>query len=149
MKETIRNLWARTKISLWPGEYLLVSLPHQSLIDSMSVVSSAPGYFSAIVVERDEVSLTVEKDLWKARAGAVRFHAAEGPFRVVTLELNLDLQTVGYLAPAAIRLAEAGISIIPQCAFLKDHLLVRASDAERTRMILEDLARECQAGAEK
>ena len=50
------------------------------------------------------------------------------------VELALALDVVGYLAPAAARLAQAGISMVPQCAFQKDHLLVpasRAADAVR------------------
>ena len=71
MNATIRNLWARTRILLWPEGYILVSLPHESLIEALAIVSSAAGHFSAVVVERDEVSLTVEEELWKTRAGTI------------------------------------------------------------------------------
>jgi len=144
MNETIKSLWARTRIEPWPGDYMLVSLPHESLIEALSMVSSAAGHFSAVVVERDEVSLTVEEGLWKARASAVPHHSADGPYRAVTLRLNVDLGVSGYFAPAADRLADAGISIVPQCAFMKDHVLIRAEDADRAVGIMEDLVRECQ-----
>ena len=145
MNATIRSLWARTRILLWPESYILVSLPHESLIDVLSVVSSAAGYFSAVVVERDEVSLTVEDELWKSRAGTILHHETDGPYRAITLQLNVDLGVSGYLSPAAERLADAGISIVPQCAFLKDHVLIRATDADRAVEIMENLARECAA----
>jgi len=51
---------------------------------------------------------------------------------------------VGYLAPAAARLATAGIPIIPQCAFRTDHLLVRESDLDAAVRILGDLIAACQ-----
>ena len=147
MNATIRSLWARTKILLWPESYILVSLPHESLVEALSTVSSAEGYFSAVVVERDEVSLTVEDELWKTRAGTIPHHSVDGPYRVITLQLNMDLGVSGYFAPAAERLAGACISIVPQCAFLKDHVLVRATDAERAMKIMENLVRECAASA--
>jgi hypothetical protein len=122
---------------------MLVSLLHESLNEALSMVSSAGGSFSAIVVEKDEVSLTVKEELWKARAGAFPHHSADGPYRAVSLCVNVDLGVSGYFAPAAERLADAGISIVPQCAYLKDHVLIRAADAERAVEIMEDLAREC------
>jgi len=144
MNQIIQTLWSRTEIVLWPENYLLVSLPHESLIEALSMVSAAAGHFSAIVVEKDEVSLTMEEELWKTRAAAVPHHSADGPFRAVTLQVNVDLGVSGYFAPAAERLADAGISIVPQCAYLKDHVLIRAADADRAVEIMENLVRECQ-----
>jgi hypothetical protein len=143
MNATIQSLWARTKILPWPESYMLVSLPREALIEALSLVSSAAGHFSAVVVERDEVSLTVEEELWKTRAGTIAHHAMDGPYRAITLQLNVDLGVSGYFAPAAERLANAGISIVPQCAYLKDHVLVRATDADRAVEIMEHLVREC------
>jgi hypothetical protein len=143
MNETIRLLWSRTSLHLWPENYMLVSLPHESLIEALSMVSSSAGYFSAIVVEKDEVSLTVKEELWKARAAIVPHHSADGPFKAITLQVNVDLGVSGYFAPAADRLADAGISMVPQCAYLKDHVLIRAADADRAVKIMENLAREC------
>ena len=67
MNQIIQTLWSRTEIVLWPENYLLVSLPHESLIEALSMVSAAAGHFSAIVVEKDEVSLTMEEELWKSQ----------------------------------------------------------------------------------
>jgi hypothetical protein len=144
MDAGIKKLWAGTEIRLWPETYVLVSLPHKSLAGALTAISSAAGHFSAVVVEKDEVSLTVEEGCWGRNAAAVPFSKADGPYRVVTLQLNVDLGVTGYLAPAAVRLAEAGISIVLQCAFLKDHLLIRAADAERAVNVLGQLARECR-----
>jgi hypothetical protein len=145
MNGTIRLLWSRTRLLLWPENYMLVSLLHQSLGEALSMVSSSAGCFSAIVVEKDEVSLTVKEELWKARAGAFPYHSADGPYRAISLCLNVDLGVSGYFAPAAERLADAGISIVPQCAYLKDHVLIRTADADRAVAIMEQLARECAA----
>jgi hypothetical protein len=122
---------------------MLVSLPLESLAQAAAVVSGAAGRFAALVVERDEASLTVEQTLWEGCSTFLRHRAVAGPFRAITLDVNADLGTSGYFAPAAERLAEAGIPIIPQGAYLKDHVLVRAADADRAVEILEKLVREC------
>jgi hypothetical protein len=50
----------------------------------------------------------------------------------------------GYFAPAAARLAEAGISIVPQCAYLKDHVLIQDEKISHAIEILEGLIAECK-----
>lgn len=145
MNASVRSLWARTTIRLWPERYVLVSLPPDSLARALACVASTAATFSAVVVERDEVSLTVEETAWNAHAETVRHHVVDGPYRAITLQVDVDPGVSGYFAPAAERLADAGIAIVPQCAYLKDHLLTRAADAERAVEIMERLARECVA----
>jgi hypothetical protein len=63
---------------------------------------------------------------------------------VVTFDLDLDLDVCGYLAPAAGALAAAGVPIVPQCAFLKDHLLVPEAQLEAAVHALEGLSAEAR-----
>ncbi len=142
MNERARELWAETRIVVWPERYMLVSLPHDALAAAASLVANEAGRFAALVVEADEVSATVAEDAWSAASSAIHARAVAGPYRAITLDLAIDLGVCGYLLPAAERLADAGISIVPQCAYLKDHLLVRAEDADRAVAILEALVRE-------
>lgn len=137
-----RAVWARTRLHVWPERYVLASLPKSALGDAAAVVGRASG-FVALVAERDEVSLTLIEDAWRQSALAGRATAEAGPYRVITLAVNIDLTVVGYLAPAAARLAEARISIVPQCAFLKDHLLVRQADLETAVRVLEAFIQDC------
>ena len=84
------------------------------------------------------IAIVNGKAVPKARAEALAQQVPQGrlsgPLVALTLDLDVDLGVCGYLLPAAERLAQAGISIVPQCAFKKDHLLVpqdRADEAER------------------
>lgn len=138
-----RELWARTRLRVWPETYRLVSLPPTALAQAAALVGTSSGTFAALVVERDEVSLTAPEHVFRASGLRGTARADEGPLRAVTFDLDLDLSVVGYLAPAAARLAEAGVSIVPQCAFLKDHLLVHALHLDRAVEVLEALIEEC------
>jgi hypothetical protein len=93
-------------------------------------VAASGAEFSCLVLERDEASLTVADTVWTASSLRSLPHRADGPFKVITFDLDLDLSVTGYLAPAAEALAAAGVPIVPQCAFLKDHLLVPAEQLE-------------------
>ena len=140
----VRALWARTGIRRWPGRLVLVSLPHSSLAEATRLIANAAEggrarSFAGLVVEEDEVSLTIEDATWSEAAGRIAHNAVAGPYAAITLELDVDLGVCGFLLPAARLLAEAGISIVPQCGYLKDHLVIRDADADRAVAILEGL----------
>lgn len=149
MNREIATLWSRTSLLLWPQEVVLASFA----VDALPAVAAAlasrpdprPRAFAALVVERDEVSLTIEQATWEASSVSKQVLAVAGPYRAITLDLPIDLGVSGYLLPAAERLATAGISIVPQCAFQKDHLLVPAADAAKAMNALATLVDEARA----
>jgi hypothetical protein len=90
--------------------------------------------------------LTLSEGAWQSSAVRARAKAEAGSYRVITFDIDIDLAVVGYLAPAAARLALARVSIVPQCAFLKDHLLVREADLATALGVLEAFIEECARG---
>ncbi len=141
----VRGLWARVRILRWPEPVRLLSFPPESTPEVLAALARIPVPFVALVRERDEVSVAVPA----AAEGALRTLgpvAAGGPMTALTLDLDVDLAVSGFLLPAAARLAAAGVSIVPVCAYRKDHLLVAAADADRAVAILEGLAAECATG---
>ncbi len=143
MNPSVRSLWARTRLHVWPEAYVLASLPRTSLAAAAALVARSTA-FAAVVCERDEVSLTLDREIWLQEALREEARSEDGPYRVITLDIDIDLEVVGYLAPAASLLAEAGISIVPQCAFLKDHLLIRDAHVVRAAGVLEGLIEDCR-----
>jgi hypothetical protein len=142
--ERARSLWARTKFHLWPQRYWLASFHPRSATDAARLLVSDPCPFGALVRDRDEVSLTIEEGLWKRSRLRRRARAESGPFKAITFDLALEMDLVGYLAPATARLAIAAVSVVPQCAFTTDHILVHAEDAGKALRVLEELRRDCR-----
>lgn len=145
MNQAIADLWSRTSLLVWPEELVLASLPVSALPALANTLSSHLSGFSAVVVERDEVSVTVADAAWSQIATVVDVHSVAGPFRAITFDLALDLDVCGYLLPAAERLAAAGISIVPQCAYQKDHVLVAATQLAEAVQVLEGLVADARA----
>jgi len=133
-----RKAWAGTKVVVSTGRYVLADLDPAGF-DPFDV-PKGPG-FSAVIREPDTVSVIAEESVWKSQERRAR--AVHGPLRLVTLEAELSPELAGYIAPAAARLAEAGIPIVPVCGATRDHLLVRDGDVARAAAILEDIVREC------
>jgi len=145
MNPAVAALWSRTALLLWPADVMLASFAVADLPVVIETVTSKPTGFSALVVERDEVSLTLDRTAFDELALSKRAVAVAGPYRAITLDLQIDLGVSGYLLPAAERLAAAGISIVPQCAFQKDHLLVRAADAAKAMAVLGRLVEDARS----
>lgn len=143
MNEDARRAWARARLHVWPERYVLATFAVGRLSEAAALVGSSRGGFVALVVERDEVSLTLSEEAWRSTSPSdVR---VAGPYRVLTIDVDLGLDLCGFLAPLATRLAEAGVPIVPQCAFRKDHVLVREEDLDRAVRVLEDWIRSCAA----
>ena len=144
MNKQSAKLWAQTRVHVWPERYWLVSLPQAALTNAVTAIATSLARFAAIVLEQDEISLTVCEVVWQEFAEQIEYNGAAGPYRVITFVLNVDLGTSGYLLPAAARLAEAGIAIVPQCAYLKDHLVIKEEDTAQAIEIIKGLIAECQ-----
>jgi len=144
MRPETRTLWARTTLRVAPEKYCLVSLPTRMLSEAVRMVAKEDGRFAALIAEPDEVSLTIRDSVWETSSLRRRATAESGPFHAITFNLDLNPAVVGYFAPAAQRLAEAGISIVPQCAFLKDHLLIQEADLPKATEVLKKLIADCR-----
>jgi hypothetical protein len=142
--ERARSVWARTALKVWPEPCALASLAPGLLAEAAALVARAGGAFAALVLERDEVSVTLPWSLWRAAPLRARAAREDGPFRAISLDVDVDLDVCGYLAPAAARLAAAGVSIVPQCAFRKDHVLVREEQLGLAVRTLEELIAACR-----
>lgn len=134
-------VWARTELLVWPGEYLLISLPLERAEQAGVLAASVAGGFASWLRERDELSLTLPREAWPAEGALAAEARVSGPLRLLTLDIDIELDVCGYLAPAAERLAAEGIPIVPQCGFLKDHLLVPAERLDDALAVLEGLIR--------
>jgi hypothetical protein len=132
------SLWAAVRLRVWPERYVLASLPPALLREGARLLGTATG-FAALVAEGDEVSLTIEQELWERSPLRRRARGAQTLLRAVTFDLALAPEVCGFLAPAAVELAAAGVSIVPQCGYRKDHLLVQESSLVPATQALERL----------
>lgn len=139
-----RRAWAATRLRVWPARYAFATFKPREAPAVFAAAATMKRAFVSVIVEGAEVSLTAP---WRAfaRSGlGPRAESVAGRYRVITFDVALHLELVGYLAPAAERLAQAGVSIVPQCGYRTDHLLVREQDLPRAVETLEAWIAACQ-----
>lgn len=100
--------------------------------------------FSALVRDKDEVTLLLPLSVWEQLKPMLSVVDASSGYRLITFDISLDLGLVGYMATLTAVLAEQGISIFAISTFSRDHIFVREDDFDRAWDALSYLIRTCQ-----
>jgi hypothetical protein len=138
-----REVWASARIKVWPDSVVLATFPRFAG-DRVAAFAGRVGVrdttaFVAFLTEGEECTLTSPEaafDTWRLRKRATE--VVRG-LRAITIDASMPVDLVGFLAPAAARLAEAGIPIIPQCGFHTDHILIPARLLDDAVRVIEGL----------
>lgn len=138
-----REVWSSARIKVWPDPVVLATFPRFAG-DRVAAFAGRVGArdanaFAAFLTEGDECTLTAPEgafDAWRLRKRATE--VVRG-LRAITIDASMPVDLVGFLSPAAARLASAEIPIIPQCGFRTDHILVPARLLDDAVRVLEGL----------
>jgi hypothetical protein len=141
--EGLVRLLARTEAVMHPDKFMIVSIDRDE-IGKVRLMMKELRVFSSVTFERSEVSLIVKAGTWEhLREGFIQYKE-KGPYMLITFDLVLELSIVGYLAAISARLAKAGVSIFALSTFLRDHILVKAEEAEKAMKTLRGFIEECR-----
>lgn len=109
------------------GTYAVCRLP----ADSTVPVWADRGELASVTRTPDELSIVCSDETLPPDV------KAERGWRALSIQGPLDFSLVGVLADLTVPLADAGISIFVLSTYDTDHLLVRATDLERTIEVLQ------------
>ncbi|MYE77670.1 MAG: ACT domain-containing protein [Chloroflexi bacterium] len=125
--------------------YRLLQLSPKAITLAAGVLAVAAWPFSALLVDKDEVTLLLPDEACQEFARRLR-HAAisDEAYRLITIDIELDSALVGFMALLSGALAEAGIPILTYAAFSRDHIVVRAHDFEAAMRALRQLQQKAQ-----
>jgi hypothetical protein len=143
MRESVRELLAKTRIILYPDEYTVVSIPRSNETEARRFLCGLEP-FSSVTFDEAEVSVVLRTKEWKRLKASFTGSSEEGPYCLFTFDIVLDLSVVGFLNVVSKRLADEGISIYALSTFLRDHILVKKEDAEKASEILQHLIEQCR-----
>jgi hypothetical protein len=129
-KAEIAELLSRTRVMVAPETYFLVSLRHEDWARLLENPELSPRGDAPYMLLRDryEVTLLLDETDWRTMRHAAREAKVEGGFRLLTLDIELGWNVVGYLALVTEILAGTGVSVGALSAFSRDHLLIKQED---------------------
>ena len=137
-------IFASTKLHLHPDEFAIVSLPLSEKTKALDAFKNLEP-FSSVTVDHAEVSLILRTSDWEKMEHLFEPSEADGPYSAITFDIVLDLSLVGFLSVVSAVLAEAGISLYALSTYLRDHILVKTSQADDAEKVLAELILRCQA----
>ncbi|MEO5762908.1 MAG: ACT domain-containing protein [Vicinamibacteria bacterium] len=141
-------VWSDARIKVWPELVILATFPRLAG-DRVAAFAGRVGVrdetaFVAFLTEGAECTLTAPAeafDGWRLRGRATE--VVRG-LRAITIDASMPVDLVGFIAPAAERLAQASIPIIPQCGFRTDHLLVPETRLDDAISVIEKLIKDAR-----
>jgi len=139
MDEKLRDLFAKSRLIYSKENFLVVGVP------SVANVAIGGEGFSAIIKERGETTIILPSERWLEMEHSITNAKVEGPFRVLTFDVPLEWDVVGFMAEVSRILAAESISIGAISAYTHDHFLVKTSDAAKAIKAIEKVILACQA----
>src|ERR1044072_9063085 len=140
------ELLRKAKVEVAPETFVLVGLRHADWARLLENPELSPRAESNFMLLRDpfEVTLLVEESDWPAMGHAARHARTQAPFRLVTLDVELGWDVVGFLAHVTAILAAAAVPVGALSAFSRDHLLIKQDDLGKALRVLgEHVAELC------
>lgn len=135
-----RELLRDCRIDVAPETFTLLSFGHAEFARLLQDSAISPRGSSPFLIFADAYEVTVllaEDDLCLVRPflGEAR---VEGGFRLLTFDIVLDFDVVGFLAEVSKILSDAAVPIFGISAFSRDHLLIKQDDLARALAVLGD-----------
>jgi hypothetical protein len=120
--------------------YAFIRLPAAAITAAAGLVAAIGEPFCALLIDKDEVSLMIPLEAWEDFQQRFADHqVAARHYRLITLDVVLEPDLVGFMAYISDALAQAGISILPFAAYSRDHLFVQADQFDLALSVLEKL----------
>ena len=141
INKKIQKILAETEISVHEDMYTIVSIRWDNEDKARDLVKTLSP-FSSLTFDPSEISLVAKDREWKRFKGGFERYEEEGPYRLITFDIVLDLAIVGFMAVVSAKLANLGISIFALSTYMKDHILVKDSDSELAVTALRELIEE-------
>ena len=123
-----------------PERFVLVGLAPRERLVAVRLLEGVVAPFTQLIVEPDVVTLVLPEAEWRALRPAFPGARLQGPFRVISFDLDLPDDLVGFLAAVSRALADASVPILAICGFAKDHVMVREEHVEKALAAIESLA---------
>jgi hypothetical protein len=120
--------------------YAFARLPSTAITAAAGVVAEIGEPFCALLVDKDEVTLMIPAEAWDDFAKRLPGSTLSSQrYRLITIDVALEPDLIGFMAHISRALADAGVSILPFAAYTRDHLFVPEENFSLAMTTLEKL----------
>jgi len=141
----MRKILAETYVKEHPDDYSIIFIEPRDEEKARPLLQDLKPY-SSVTYTEEEVSVVLRSSDWAKLKVNFPRHKEEGPYRLITFDIVLNLSLVGFLSIVSTALAESGVSIYALSTYLKDHILVKKGDAVKAVAVLNGLVSEAKRG---
>ena len=141
--ENMRKIFAATIIKEHMDDYSIVYIDPAYEKKAREVLKDLKP-FSSVTYTEEEVSLVLRSSDWASLKEGFPRHKEEGPYRLITFDIVLDLSIIGFLSVVSTALAENDVSIYALSTYLKDHILVKKVNAPKAIRVLGNLVEDAK-----
>jgi hypothetical protein len=126
--------------SVRPERFVLAGVPPEARRAALAALADIDAPFAQLIVEPDLITILAPEQAWPSMRAQLAAARADAPFRVISFDLDLPADLVGFLAAVSQAIAGAGVPILAICGYTKDHMLVREQHLAAALGALEALA---------
>jgi hypothetical protein len=120
--------------------YRFIRLPTGRATAAAGVLAETADPFLALMVDKDEITLVLPDGVVNDYANRLGEHTlSDSVYRLITFDIELNPDLVGFTALVSAALAAAHVPIMPLAAFSRDHLLVPVEHFDTAWTALEEL----------
>ena len=138
------KLLLKTRIEVSPETYNVISLNEEEWLRFLENSEQSPRMTVPFMIFKDKWEVTLVLDELDYKTVSPFFYEikVEKGFRLLSFDVELEFDVVGFMAQIAKILAEAEISILPISSFSRDHILLRQNDLAKALKALRGYVEE-------
>lgn len=143
-KPTLNAILAQQRWKVRPERFALVGLQPRERQLALRLFPSDTSPFTLLFNEPEMVTMVLPETAWRSIAPAFPRARVQRPYRVISFELDLPADLVGFMAAVTRQLADAGVPLLAACGYTRDHLMVLDEHLTNAMAALDRLASESQ-----
>ena len=141
MDSKVSSILKSTSIVVRPEVYSVIAVSRQLWQELLGKPECSPRMTDPFLIFYDafEVTLILDEADLRLLEPELTEAKIERGYRMLTFDVELEFNVVGFLAAVSGVLAEAGIPILSASSFSRDHLYVRQADLQKVLNVLRPL----------
>jgi hypothetical protein len=136
---SIEQIFPHTRLYTDDLCYDIVHFPKNEREKALQLLDSGQSTFSTFIQDKDEITVVVPSAVLADFADSPQGTEVSGGWRLITFDIILEHDVIGFMAVISECLAGAGVSIFALSAYERDHLLVPAGQFDTAWQTLDDL----------